>query len=662
MANWLGALIRTKPIEKSPITATRLERCLSTLDLTMLGIGSTLGLGVYILAGQVASVKAGPSVTLSFFIAAVASVFAGLCYAGSAYVYSYITVGEFMAFIIGWNLILEYAIGSASIARGYSGYVDSLANNQLQIHFKRWAPLDFGTSQYFDFFAFSIAILIAALLAMGVKKSTKLNAVFTVMNVLGVIYAIICGSFKADIHNWQIPAEDVPKGDGSGGFFAFGFTGLMAGAATCFYGFIGFDMIATTGEEVKNPAKAIPLSIIYSLLVIFVCYCGVSAVQTLMWPYYDQNQQAPLPYVFTKVGYPFASYILTAGAMAGLYSSLMGTMYPLTRVLYAMGSDRVIFGFFSRVHRKLKTPHLATLFAGIFSGLMAALFEFQQLADMMSIGTLLAYALVSVSVLLLRYQKRSVHPVITDGDDDHNRRAETRSDRERLLFTPNNSLFKRIFNADNELEPTQETTTASRYLIAIICILVSVFAALVGFMPQQLYHLEAMALAPVVITLCLLTVFMIALRRQPQTAERLSFRIPAVPLVPVLSVFVNIYLMIHLSSLTWIRFGVWMVLGMFMYFLYGIIESIGHLSDSQKRLYLREEDGRRPSQNSYASTATDPTLTPNTPVLSSTRRDVQPIHSSHTHSSDDGNDEEVVGTEDQMITDDNSDQTQVILS
>ncbi|CAG2174309.1 unnamed protein product, partial [Oppiella nova] len=193
MANWLKVLIRKKPIERSAITTTRLERCLSTLDLTMLGIGSTLGLGVYILAGQVASTKAGPAVTLSFFIAAVASVFAGLCYAGSAYVYSYITVGEFMAFIIGWNLILEYAIGSASIARGYSGYVDSLVNYQIQDHFTKWAPLNFGTSKYFDFFAFSIAILIAGLLAIGVKKSTRLNAVFTVMNVLGVIYAIICG-------------------------------------------------------------------------------------------------------------------------------------------------------------------------------------------------------------------------------------------------------------------------------------------------------------------------------------------------------------------------------------------------------------------------------------------------------------------------------------
>lgn len=160
----------------------------------------------------------------------------------------------------------------------------------------------------------------------------------------------------------------------------------MAGAATCFYGFIGFDMIATTGEEVKNPAKAIPLSIIYSLLVIFICYCGVSAIQTLMWPYYDQNQLAPLLYVFKQVNYRFAGYILTIGAMAGLYSSLMGTMYPLTRVLYSMGSDRVIFGFFSRVNGTLKTPHWATLFAGIFSGLMAAMFDFQQLADMMSIG------------------------------------------------------------------------------------------------------------------------------------------------------------------------------------------------------------------------------------------------------------------------------------
>ncbi|XP_054166587.1 cationic amino acid transporter 2-like [Oppia nitens] len=546
----------------------------------MLGIGSTLGLGVYILAGQVASTKAGPSVTLSFFIAAVASVFAGLCYAefgarvpksGSAYVYSYITVGEFMAFIIGWNLILEYAIGSASIARGYSGYVDSLVGYKIQQQFTEWAPLNFGISKYFDFFAFAIAILISALLAIGVKKSTRLNAVFTVINVLGVIYAIICGSFKIDIHNWQLSKSELPPNSApneQGGFFAFGFSGLMAGAATCFYGFIGFDMIATTGEEVKNPARAIPLSIIYSLLVIFVCYCGVSAIQTLMVPYYEQNQMAPLPYVFNKVGYPFAQYILTIGAMAGLYSSLMGTMYPLTRILYAMGSDRMIFGFFSKVNGKLKTPHWATLFAGIFSGFMAAMFDFQELADMMSIGTLLAYALVSISVLILRYQRRKFKDSLISDTDINDR--ETYEDREYLLISHNKTLIKRLFNVDNNMKLTKASVRMSRYLIVIICILVFILAALLGFLPNDLYQLKLYALLPVFGTLLLLTVLMIGLKRQPQTDEKMSFKIPGVPVIPVLSVFVNIYLMIHLSSITWIRFGVWMVLGMLMYFFYGI--------------------------------------------------------------------------------------------
>ena len=235
----------------------------------------------------------------------------------------------------------------------------------------------------------------------------------------------------------------------------------------------------------------------------------------------------------------------------------MGTMYPLTRVLYAMGSDRVIFGFFSRVNQQLKTPHWATLFAGIFSGFMAAMFDFQQLADMMSIGTLLAYALVSISVLILRYQKRSFVEInesnITDEDFS--------DDSSNLLITPNNSYLKRVFNLDNELTLTSETSRISQRLIVVICVLVAVLAALVGFMPNQLYALKPYALSSVLITLLLLIVCIIALRRQPETDEKMSFKTPGNPLVPVLSVFVNIYLMIHLSSLTWIRFGVWMFLG-----------------------------------------------------------------------------------------------------
>lgn len=295
---------------------------------------------------------------------------------------------------------------------GYSGYIDSLFNGTIATHFREWMPMNIpGFSEYPDFLAFSITLLLTIMLAVGVKESTRFNSIFTCLNLLVVLYVIICGSFKADFHNWNLGKEDgLPPSAGAGGFMPFGFGGMMAGAATCFYGFIGFDVIATTGEEVKNPQKAIPISIVFSLLFIFLAYFGVSAVQTLMWPYWDQNNDAPLPYVFAMVGWPVAKWIVSIGALAGLSTSLLGAMFPLPRVLYAMATDGVIFRMLAEIHPRYKTPLLATIVSGVFAGGMAAIFNVTELADMMSIGTLLAYSLVAVSVLILRYFRIAILP------------------------------------------------------------------------------------------------------------------------------------------------------------------------------------------------------------------------------------------------------------
>jgi len=247
------------------------------------------------------------------------------------------------------------------------------------------------------------------MLAVGVRESTRFNSVFTCLNLVVVLYVIICGSFKVDFHNWNLSEDEIPKVEGknygTGGFMPFGFSGMMAGAATCFYGFIGFDVIATTGEEVKNPQKAIPIATVMSLLFIFLAYFGVSGVQTLMWPYWDQNNDAPLPYVFASVGWPVAKWIISVGALAGLSTSLLGAMFPLPRVLYAMATDGIIFRSLAEIHPRYKTPLLATILSGVFAGSMAAVFNVAELADMMSIGTLLAYSLVAICVLVLRYVK-----------------------------------------------------------------------------------------------------------------------------------------------------------------------------------------------------------------------------------------------------------------
>jgi len=257
-------LWRKKYINSDELTQTPLARCLSIKDLTGLGIGSTLGAGIYVVAAEVARFTAGPAVVISFLIAAVASVFSGLCYAefgarvpkaGSAYVYSYVTVGELCSFVIGWNLILEYVIGASSVARAWSSYFDSIINDRIrnstiQTIGEMRVP---GLGKYPDFFALCLAIIVTVILSVGVKNSSRFNNIVTWINLFVITFISTVGFYFTKKTNWT---DD---------FAPFGFSGILSGAATCFYAFVGFDVIATTGEEAKNPSKSIPISIVLSL-------------------------------------------------------------------------------------------------------------------------------------------------------------------------------------------------------------------------------------------------------------------------------------------------------------------------------------------------------------------------------------------------------------
>ncbi|GFS18003.1 cationic amino acid transporter 2-like [Elysia marginata] len=520
--SFLQRLARRKVLTEEEKGATDLDRCLSLFDLILLGIGSTLGAGLYVVIGQVGKDVAGPAVTLSFFVAAITSAFAGLCYAefaaripraGSAYVYSYVTVGELVAFIIGWNLILEYVIGTASVARAASSYFDNLIGNRMSDFFKSHMPMHVDQlSEYPDIFALAITLILTGLLIAGVKESARFNNFFTCVNLLVVLYVTICGLFKLNTHNWSLSQEEVPVGYGKGGFMPYGFSGAMAGAATCFYAFVGFDCVATTGEETKNPQKTTPIAIVVSLFVICLAYCGVSAIVTLMCPYYLLDPNAALPAIFERAGWGVARYLVAIGALSALLTSLMGAMFPLPRILYAMGTDGVIFRFLGAIHPRFHTPVLGTALSGIFAGVMAMVFSLKQLVEMMSIGTLLAYTLVSVSVLLLRYETDASLPVV--------------------FVTGECLVLIKLFD-------TLETHGV--WVVVLACV---------------------MGLG--ILICCVIIV------RQPQSQAKLSFKVPLVPWIPILSVLVNIYLMLKLSTLTWARFGVWMFIGFLIYFGYGI--------------------------------------------------------------------------------------------
>ncbi|XP_050090640.1 uncharacterized protein LOC126574465 isoform X1 [Anopheles aquasalis] len=551
----------------------KLGRILNTFDLTALGVGATLGVGVYVLAGHVSKDQAGPSVVLSFLIAAAASFLAGLCYAefgarvpksGSAYIYSYVCIGEFMAFIIGWNLMLEYIIGSASVSRGLSLYIDTLANDTMKVRFREVAPIEWDfMSEYFDFFAFSVAILLGIALAFGLKKSTMVNNAFTVLNIFIVLFVIVAGAINADLDNWRITPESVPAmyNAGEGGFFPFGFEGTLRGAATCFFGFVGFDCIATTGEEVRNPRRAIPRAILLSLCTIFLAYFGVSTVLTLMWPYYKQDVNAPLPHVFNEIGWNFAKWIVAIGGIIGLVASLFGAMFPQPRIIYAMAQDGLIFRALGEVSPRFKTPVFGTLCAALLTGTLGGLFDLKALVNMLSIGTLMAYTVVAISILILRFSDNP-DPAIPSTSRDTYESSNLLMARERVT----GSLFcKQLFNLSCIRLPTNVSSRVVSVLVTVYCLLSIALALTIYYAKDAIYEMEVWAwiLFGVLLGCTLLVLLLISI--QPREHADAPFRVPLVPLLPGISIFVNIYLMLMLDIYTWIRFGIWMAVGLVMY-------------------------------------------------------------------------------------------------
>ncbi|EDV39281.1 uncharacterized protein Dana_GF25230 [Drosophila ananassae] len=576
MPNWsvtnvFRVLTRKKPLEDS--NESKLAKVLSAFDLTALGIGSTLGVGVYVLAGEVSKQYAGPAVVISFLIAAIASIFAGLCYAefgarvpkaGSAYIYSYVTIGEFIAFLIGWNLILEYAIGSASVVKGLSTYLDQLCGNPMSTFLGTHLPINIeGMGAYPDLFAFVVTILFSLAIAVGAKESTRVNNVFTMLNLGVVLFVIIAGLFKVSSSNWSIPKSEVPEGYGDGGFMPYGVSGIIKGAAVCFYGFIGFDCIATAGEEAKNPKKSIPFAVIVSLAMIFLAYFGVSSVLTMMLPYFEQDEKAPLPHVFRINGWHVAEYVVSIGAMFGLCSSMMGAMFPLPRIVFAMSNDGLLFRFLGDISEKYKTPFKGTMLTGLLTGILAAIFNLSQLVNMMSIGTLLAYSMVASCVLMLRYEV----------DDRRESRIVSNGRVSNLDQDQPCALWRRVFNLNGQTVPTKQTSRIVTVSVTLFSLWCMVFSQILTKFEEDLAGVTSFDVLKLGLGTIPLVLLLLIISRQPTSGVKLSFKVPLVPWLPGISILINIYLMIKLDILTWVRFSIWLAIGLSIFLSYGIRHS-----------------------------------------------------------------------------------------
>ncbi len=432
-----------------------LKRALGALDLTALGIGAIIGAGIFVLTGVAAAKLAGPAVTLSFVVSGFACAMAALCYAefaamipvaGSAYSYSYATMGELVGWIIGWDLILEYAVGAAAVAVGWSGYLHVILNGMgitLPVAFT--AAPGSAPGAIINLPALLIVLVITAVLVVGISESARVNSIIVAIKLFAVGVVIVVGVFFVRPANWSP-------------FAPFGWSGIMKGAAVIFFAYIGFDAVSTAAEEVIDPQRNLPLGIMGSLLVCTVLYIVVAAVLTGMTPYKTIDVNAPLASAFVNQGMNFISAIVSLGAVAGLTSVLLVLLLGQSRVFFAISRDGLLPPAFCRVHPRFRTPYIPTIMTGIAVGLTAAFLPIQEIAELTNIGTLFAFVLVCIGVWILRHADPG--------------------------------------------------------------------------------------------------------RQRP-------FKTPLVPLVPILGVLFCGYLMLSLPDVTWIRFFIWLAVGMVIYFAYG---------------------------------------------------------------------------------------------
>ncbi len=407
----------------------RLRRVLGPVQLTSLGVGAIIGTGIFVLTGQAAHDKTGPALMLSFCAAGVACVFAALCYAefasmvpvaGSAYTYAYATLGELMAWIIGWDLVLEYAVGSATVAHGWSHYFqDFIGILGVKLpHSMTTAPFDYdprvghfvSTGTIFDLPAILITFVITAILVKGIRESASFNAGMVIVKLVIVAFVIIVGAFYVNPENWKPFAPYGLTGVSFFGKTLFGQTGkggeplgMLAGAATIFFAYIGFDSVSTHAEEAKNPKRDVPIGIVTSLILCTFLYIAVAAVLTGMVPYDKINIDAPVSDAFRQVGLPWAQFLISLGALTGITSVLLVMMLSQPRVLLAMARDGLIpESFFGAIHEKFRTPWKATILTGAFVSVMAGLLPLRVLAELVNIGTLFAFVVVCAAVLIMR--------------------------------------------------------------------------------------------------------------------------------------------------------------------------------------------------------------------------------------------------------------------
>ena len=405
-------LLKTKSVEQlvgdAESGSKALKRTLTAMDLTLLGIGAIIGTGIFVLTGTAAANQAGPAIVMSYVMAGLVCAFAALCYAefaamipisGSAYTYAYATLGEIFAWMIGWDLILEYAVGSMTVAVGWSGYFQRILAGigEQGLHLPVWmsaAPNAGVAGAVVNLPAILIVLVISALLVIGVRESARFNAIMVAVKMAAILFFIVVGVGFVKPENWSP-------------FLPYGWAGVSAAAAVVFFAYIGFDAVSTTAEEAKNPKRDLPIGIISSLIICTVLYLAVAAVLSGIIPVVQfktdaQFLNAPVGYALHVINMDWAAGLVSAGAVAGITSVLLVMLLSQPRIFFAMSRDQLLPPGVSKVHPTFRTPYITTIITGVVVAIVAGFTPINILGEMTSIGTLFAFVVVCVAVMMLR--------------------------------------------------------------------------------------------------------------------------------------------------------------------------------------------------------------------------------------------------------------------
>ncbi|GFQ80958.1 cationic amino acid transporter 4 [Trichonephila clavata] len=563
-------LTRRKVIDPSDLLDTNLSRCLSTLDICLLAIGHMVGSGIYVLTAAVAKNMAGPSIVVSFIISGLASLLASLSYAemgvrypkcGSAYSYTYLALGEIWAFLVGWSMALENAIGAAATARACSAYVDSLTGGIIRNASENLVgPVNIVlASHHLDFFAVAILLLFVAYLSFGIKYTSYITNFFSVVNILVIVIIIGAGSYYSEGKNWSTE---------EGGFFPYGWSGTLAGSASCFYAFVGLSAIAAAGEEAKDPQKTIPKATTIVISVATMGYVGASAVLTLMVNYRDIADDSGFPQAFAIHGAEWAKIVIVVGAVCGMAGTIIGSLFALTRIIYVMADDGLLFTFCSKVNVRTKVPLRSMYVFAVISMFLALTADISSLVEVLSIGTLFAYMIVSASVIILRYKPKKVRPIV----DIHELSTISETSIVKQPSVDYGGQFKERFRklqTYTNMCPGQLTT------YCVVSYVISCFF-LCSFTKTCFWYITECCwwaiLIILILFLCVVFSFGVLLLHQ-HSSQPLRYKVPLVPFIPALSILMNLILVVNLQTASWLRMLFWLSLGLSIYLSYGVEHS-----------------------------------------------------------------------------------------